>query len=198
MLREKTKEARDFLTARGLLLLSDSTLPSLVSLVTGKGVNGTWWGHPQGNLIFNVASELEDDAKIITAKLLLKKVTFIQKKLWPALATVGVEREAWQMAKLSPDAKRLLAAITKKGTLSGGGQPKAAKVALETRLLVHAQQVHTASGKHEMIYQTWEHFALERGVKMLATAAAARAKLAAAAAAATGQDPAGLLPWPNP
>jgi hypothetical protein len=45
------RQALKRLEADGLLLLSDSKLPSLVRLVAGKPVKGSWWAHPRGKKI---------------------------------------------------------------------------------------------------------------------------------------------------
>ena len=84
--------ARAALERHGLLLLQDARLPSLATLVAGAPVKGSWWGHPAGRDIFHIASALDDDGDVTTAKLLGGKVTFVHRKLFAALAAVGAER----------------------------------------------------------------------------------------------------------
>src|SRR2546428_11504452 len=36
----------------GLILESDLHLPSVVSTIIGESIHGSWWGHPQGNRIY--------------------------------------------------------------------------------------------------------------------------------------------------
>src|SRR5688500_6338715 len=42
----------------GILLLSDASLPSVVSMVAGGPVRGSWWSHPQGKRIFALTQAL--------------------------------------------------------------------------------------------------------------------------------------------
>jgi hypothetical protein len=44
----------------GLLLLSDSSLPSVSRLVAGDSLRGSWWSHERGRTIFAVSEMLED------------------------------------------------------------------------------------------------------------------------------------------
>ena len=72
----------------GLLLLSDARYPSLASVIAGAPVRGSWWGHPKGRAIFNASCALERDAE--APKLVNGKVTFVHRRLWPALAGAGL------------------------------------------------------------------------------------------------------------
>lgn len=139
----------------GLLLLQDATARSLATMVAGDVVKGSWWGHPKGNEMFAIASALDDitakGQRVKSAKLVDGKVTFVHERLWPALHAVGRAREGWQLAKLSAEAKQLLATVDGLGTRAKGA---AAKL-LETRLLVDAHQVHTDKGRHETELRAW-------------------------------------------
>ncbi len=53
------------LRAQGLLLQQDRILPSVVGIVTGQSLRGSWWGHPKGRLIFAVLSELADRHDVV-------------------------------------------------------------------------------------------------------------------------------------
>ena len=66
-----------------LLLLQDKKLPSVVGMVTGEAVSGSWWSHPRAHEIFRKLEELDD---VISAKLIAGKVTYVSRKLWPAIA----------------------------------------------------------------------------------------------------------------
>ena len=43
------EQALERLEEHGLLLLQDKTLPSLVGLIAGEPVSGSWWGHPRAH-----------------------------------------------------------------------------------------------------------------------------------------------------
>ena len=92
----------------GLLLLSDSSLPNVATLVAGEKVSGSWWSHKAAQRIFVVSETLEDHADVLILKLVSNKVTFVHRELWEQIYSIGVAREDWQLSKLSPVAKRLL------------------------------------------------------------------------------------------
>src|SRR5262249_56520952 len=82
--------------------------PSLTAMVAGEPIRGSWWGHPAGRRIFQIASALEDRGEALFVPLLSAKVTLVHRRLWPALASLGEEREPWQMDGLARKAGELL------------------------------------------------------------------------------------------
>jgi len=181
------------LRTRGLLLQQDRTLPSVVGIVTGEALRGSWWSHPKGRLIFAILSELADRPDVLFTKLISGKSTLVHRRLWPALAAVGASREPWQLHRLSLASRRLLARVDRGGrTVRASG---AAVKELETRLLVVARQVHTESGRHEIVLQDWSDWSEAAGVQPLRSAASAKRRLDRAAAGLGAHPEA--LPW-NP
>lgn len=92
-------EARAFVESHGIVLMSGKgAAPRLVEAVAGEAVVGSWWGHPKGKQIFQVASELEDSEDVLWCRLLGGKVTLVHRRLWPALVrlrgVIGEERLA--------------------------------------------------------------------------------------------------------
>jgi hypothetical protein len=169
----------DALAKHGLLLLQDKKLPSAVGLITGEVVSGSWWSHPRAQEIFRKLEELDD---VMAAKLIAGKVTFIHRRLRPAMAAVGAARERWQMRGLSPAARRLLARVDRDGSVRASGP---ATKELQLRLLVKAREEHTESGRHETVLEPWPTSKL--------TAEEGRRQLEAAAR--TIGAPAASLPW---
>ena len=150
----------------GLLLLSDSSLPNVAALVAGEKVSGSWWSHKAAQRIFTISETLEDHSDVLILKLVSNKVTFVHRELWGRIYSIGVAREDWQVSKLSPVAKQLLKALDNQGLLQTNklGKefgPKPAETAreLESRLLVHANQIHTESGAHAKVIETWPTWA---------------------------------------
>ena len=166
----------------GLLLLQDKHLPNAVTVVTGEHVRGSWWAHPRSHEIFRILDEASDDSNLLSSKLISRKVTFVHRRLWPALFAVGDAREPWQMRGLSHAAKALLHRVDGDHETRVSG---AAAKQLEERLLVRTEQVHTQSGRHEMLLRRWP---LSR-----MSVARARAQLEDAVVAIGGS--AKLLPW---
>jgi hypothetical protein len=186
------RRARELLATTGVLLLHDARWPSLTALVAGAPIRGSWWGHPAGREIFQVASALEDGGEVLFVPLLDGKVTLLHRSLWNALASVGEAREPWQLAGLDRTARALLAEVDEAGRLRASGTP--AKT-LARALLVHAAQVHTEQGAHATELQAWHAFRRQHRLGRRRPLAAARSELQAATGRALGEPAVALLPW---
>jgi xanthosine utilization system XapX-like protein len=181
------------LAANGLLLTQDKALPNVVGILTGESLRTSWWSHPKAHRIFSVLSELADHPDVLFTKLLYRKDTLIHRSLWPALLAVGSARDKWQLQGLSVDAKRLLERLRKGGgPIRGVGAPIKE---LERRLLVTTQEIHTESGRHEMVLESW--LAWSRRVDCTAIQSVPRARKALEGAAVRLGAPLTSLPWPT-
>lgn len=165
-LKEQFDEVFQQLEKFGLLLLSDSNLPSVATLVGGEKISGSWWSHKSAQRIFAVSELLEDHSDVLIMKLVSNKVTFVHRELWEHIYSIGVAREDWQLMKLSPVAKQLLKALDDQGSLQTnkldkefGSKPADAVRELESRLLLHASQMHTETGAHATVIETWPTWA---------------------------------------
>src|SRR5258708_27363580 len=192
-MRQETTEVLDALCRTGLLLKQDKQAFNVVSLLTGETLRSSWWSHPRGRLIFAVLSELEDHPDVLFAKLLDGKVTLIHRTLWPAFLAVAGEGAALQVDGLSAAARRLLDSVNESAIpIRASG---AAVKELETRLLVHSEEVHTESGRHAIELKSWSAWAKGAGTKPLRSTTAAREHLEAAATAIDASPTS--LPWQN-
>ena len=179
------------LEKHGLLLKQDKVLPSVVGLVTGESLEGSWWSHPEARKIFAVLSELDDHEDVLFVKLIAGKDTLVHRRLWPALVAVGSSGEAWQRDGLTLPAKRLLESVQRATSgVEAAGAP-AREVAL--RLLAVSSERHTEAGKHVRVLESWKGWAARRGVAPLSPAREARRALQEAAAS-LGASPSSL-PW---
>jgi hypothetical protein len=140
----------------GLMLETDPKLPSLVALVAGGPVQGSWWGHPLGHTIFAVGAALYEHPDVLLAKLVSSKATWLHRRLWPATLAVALSGEPWQLDGLSEQARALWKRVRAEGELAASGDPARE---LETRLLVRGAKVHTESGRHERVLERWERWA---------------------------------------
>lgn len=158
----------------GLLLESDPRLPSVVSLVAGGPLRGSWWGHPLGTVIFHVSNRLAHRPSVLTVKLVSGKVTFVHRRFWPHLFAIGTSNEPWQTNGLPAEGQRLLGFVRKMGVvrtdnpvveaLVRPNKSSAMALELERRLLVVGLQVHTQSGSHAKSLETWKRWAKRRRV----------------------------------
>lgn len=164
---EKLQEA-------GFLLESDPRLPSVCTLVTGELLRSSWWSHPLAPAIFALNSRLEDHPDIIITKLISGKVTFVHRNLWSEIYAIGSARETWQMKGLLEPALTLLDLVDELGSLRtdevewpkvGRGKIGNAARELEKRLLIASAQVHTKTGAHAKLLETWATWARELNFK---------------------------------
>ena len=159
----------------GLVLLADNKLPSISTFVVGEPIRGSWWGHPRGRDIFRVVCRIVDHPDVAVTKLISGKVTFVHRKLWPALLTVGMSREPWQMNGLSRKARNLLQIVDRKREARSDRLPASPKAKhsswreaireLEERLLVYAEEFHSETGAHAKRLESWRHWAARVGLK---------------------------------
>ena len=154
------QDALDLLRRDRVLTLTPAGRPrSLVGEIAGE-LRGSWWGHPQGGLIFSIATALEDSPEVLGAKLVRGKVTFVHRTLWPQLLRVVLD-PLWQKdarSKLPAPARQLLAEVDREGTLRLEGRAPA-RLELEKRGLVLAASEHTDSGRHAIVLRSWEEWA---------------------------------------
>ena len=195
----RTRSALQAVRARlqrdGVLLLHDAQRPSLTAIVAGAPIRGSWWGHPSGQTIFEVASALEDDGEALLVPLLASKVTLVAPRLWGELAAVGEAREPWQLEGLDRAARALLGEVDGSGRLRASGTPAKA---LARALLVYSAQVHTASGAHATELQSWPAFRRAHRLGRRRPGKAGRAAIESAVNAALGPSALSLLPWTRP
>lgn len=147
----------------GLLLLSDRSLPSVVGLVGGPDVKGSWWGHEKGHEIFRDLESLDAHADALVTRLVSGKVTYLHRRLWLDFISVATANEAWQSRGISSAARRLLASVAKEGEIrmdryvGGKDAPlfRDAAREIERRLLVYTDEIHTEKGSHAKVLMTW-------------------------------------------
>jgi hypothetical protein len=166
--------ARELLRERGAMKL----VPDLTSAIAGEPVRGTWWAHPRGKDIYRIANALEDDDTVLVAKLAEGKVTFVDERLFAAVARVVTDRgwRAARIAGLDAAAKRLLARVDREERVRIENRALAgARKALEAAALVRGVQEHTESGHHASVLESWRAWAPKAKRKL--TLAAALAEL---------------------
>ena len=79
-----------FVKKHGVVLASArGPVPSVAEAVAGQPIVGSWWAHPKGKAIFAALSELDDSEDVRCFKLVDGKVTFVHRRVWPALARLA-------------------------------------------------------------------------------------------------------------
>ena len=156
----------------GLLLVSAQNFPSVAYTIAQTQRKGSWWSYPEAHTIFAVNNMLEDHPDVLIMKLISGKVTFVHRELWGRIYSIGTARENWQMKPLSSAARALLKKLDAEQTIETGllgrkfdPKPSDATKELEFYLLIHSKQVHTSSGAHAKVLETWNQWAKAAGFR---------------------------------
>jgi len=131
----------------GIVLASArGPVPSVAEAVAGEPIIGSWWAHPKGKAIFAALSEIDDSPDVRCFKLVDGKVTFVHRRLWPALVRLADELGADRLAEvrqehtergahrneLTPFPKWVPADVKKAAAKLGAEEARAQLPALET------------------------------------------------------------------
>ena len=80
------RQALAFIRKHGVVLeAAQGPAPSLAEVIAGEPVRGSWWSHPKSHEIFAVTRAIRDSDDVLVCRLVKGKVTFVHRRLWPAL-----------------------------------------------------------------------------------------------------------------
>ena len=89
-----TSRALAFVKKHGAVLASArGPLPSLAEAIVGETIKGSWWAHPQGQLLFRLGTAVAESREVLVCKLVGGKLTYVHRRLWPALLAVQPRRK---------------------------------------------------------------------------------------------------------
>ncbi len=84
------RQALAFIGKHGVVLESaQGPVPSLAQAIAGAPIRGSWWSHPKSHEIFSVTRAIRDSDDVLVCRLVKGKVTFVHRRLWPALVRVA-------------------------------------------------------------------------------------------------------------
>ena len=96
-----SKQGMAFVRRHGVVLqAARGPVPSLAEAVAGGPIHGSWWGHPKGHEIFRVADAVSDSDEVLVCKLVEGKITYVHRRLWPALVRLASRFRKDQLAKV--------------------------------------------------------------------------------------------------
>ena len=79
-----------FVRRHGIVLESaKGPVPNLAEAVVGAPIRGNWWGHRKGKQIFWVTRGVRDSHDILVCRAVAGKVTYVHRRLWPALVKLA-------------------------------------------------------------------------------------------------------------
>jgi hypothetical protein len=94
-------QAIAFVRANGVVLESGrGHVPSLAEAVAGETIRGSWWVHPKGREIFRCTRAVRDSADVLVCRVVDGKVTYIHRRLWPAIVRLAKQFSAPRLAAI--------------------------------------------------------------------------------------------------
>ncbi len=94
------REALAFIRKHGVVLESArGPVPSLAQVIAGEPVRGSWWSHPKSHEIFAVTRAVRDSDDVL-CRLIDGKITFVHRRLWPALVRVADRLPSVRLSQL--------------------------------------------------------------------------------------------------
>ena len=95
------KQALAFVKTNGVVFESGrGAVPSLADAVAGERIRGSWWGHPKGKEIFLCTRAIRESADVLVCRLVGGKVTYVHRRLWPALVRLSERFDADRLAAI--------------------------------------------------------------------------------------------------
>jgi hypothetical protein len=84
------RQAIAFVELHGIVLqAARGPVPSLAEAIAGGPIRGSWWGHEKGKVIFAASCVLADSPEVLLCRLIDGKVTYVHRRLWPALVKLA-------------------------------------------------------------------------------------------------------------
>ena len=94
------KEVIAFVKRHGIVLqAARGVVPNLAEAIAGEPIRGSWWGHAKGRTIFRATQTVCESSEILVCKLIDGKVTYVHRRLWPALVKLASRFPKKQLAK---------------------------------------------------------------------------------------------------
>src|ERR1700675_3823939 len=75
-----------FVETHGVVLeAGPGVRPNVVEAIAGEPIRGSWWGHKKGRAIFRATRTVRDCDQILVCRLVGGKITYVHRRLWPAI-----------------------------------------------------------------------------------------------------------------
>jgi hypothetical protein len=94
-------QALEFVRAHGIVRESGTgPLPTLTTAIAGAPVRGSWWSHARGREMFALTRALRGHPEVLVCRLADRKITYVHRRLWPALVRAAGRCSAAQLARV--------------------------------------------------------------------------------------------------
>ena len=85
-----SRAALAFIRRHGVVLEGGrGPVPNLAEVVAGAPIRGSWWGHAKGQAIFRLTRAVRDSDDVLVCRLISHKITYVHRRLWPALVRLA-------------------------------------------------------------------------------------------------------------
>lgn len=109
------RQALTFVEKHGVVLqAARGPVPSLAEFVAGGPICGSWWGHAKGQEIFELIEAVIDSGQVLVCKLIDGKLTYVHRRLWPALVRLSSRLGPERLAKVWSEHTRTGAHVLKR------------------------------------------------------------------------------------
>jgi hypothetical protein len=95
------RQAIAFVNKHGVVLeAAAGPVPSLAGAIAGEVMRGSWWAHPRGREIFALTRAVRHSDDVLVCRAVGGKITFVHRRLWPALVRVAKRIPRKHLAQL--------------------------------------------------------------------------------------------------
>jgi hypothetical protein len=95
------KQGLAWVARQGVVLqAARGPVPSLAETIAGEPIRGSWWSHPKAHEIFRVADAISESSDVLVCKLVEGKITYVHRRLWPALVQLAERFPKERLAKV--------------------------------------------------------------------------------------------------
>lgn len=95
------KQGLAYVKRHGIVLqAARGPVPSLAEAIAGGPIRGSWWAHAKGAEIYRVADAISENDEVLVCRLVEGKVTFVHRRLWPALVKLAARFPKERLAKI--------------------------------------------------------------------------------------------------
>jgi len=94
-------QALAFVRKHGVVLEAGrGPVVNFADAVAGSPIRGSWWGHPKGREIFALTRAVRDSKEVCVCRIVGGKITYVHRRLWPALVRVAPRLPRRQLAMI--------------------------------------------------------------------------------------------------
>jgi hypothetical protein len=95
------EEALEFVERHGIVLqAARGPLPNLAEEIAGGRIRGSWWSHEKGRDIYRLLEAVSESQDVLVCRLVDRKITYVHRRLWPALVKLASRFRKDQLAKV--------------------------------------------------------------------------------------------------